>query len=298
MHIGMIGLGKMGLNLVKNILEQQIKVTAFDLNPTARISAQKNGAQIATSLTELVAKLPQPRIIWIMVPAGKPTEATIKQLAVLLTADDIVIDGGNSFYRDSIRHGQELAAANINFFDVGTSGGMAGARHNGNFMIGGPADIFPQIKPLFQKIAAPNGYLYTGPTGSGHYLKMVHNGIEYGMMQAIGEGFEILQKSPYNYNNATVAQVWNHGSVIRSWLMELAQQQFAKDPQLSQIKGIMHSSGEGAWTSEEAIRLHVPAPVISAALMMRYRSEEADTLNGKVVAALRNGFGGHTMEKN
>lgn len=297
MEIGMIGLGKMGLNLVKNLLDQQVDVTAFDLSATARSVAQSNGARTADNLAKLVAQLTRPRLIWIMVPAGKPTDTTINQLEKLLDADDIVIDGGNSFYQDSIRHGKQLATAKIHFFDVGTSGGMAGARHNGNFMIGGPKEVFPRIEPLFKKIAAQNGYLYTGPTGSGHYLKMVHNGIEYGMMQAIGEGFEILQKSPYAYDNAAVAQVWNHGSVIRSWLMELAQQQFAHDPQLSQIKGVMHSSGEGAWTSEEAIRLHVAAPVISAALMMRYRSEEADTLNGKVVAALRNGFGGHAVEK-
>jgi 6-phosphogluconate dehydrogenase len=231
-----------------------------------------------------------------MVPAGKPTQSTIDQLTNLLTVDDIVIDGGNSFYKDSIRHGEQLSEQGIHFFDVGTSGGMAGARRNGNFMIGGEQALFSRIEPLFQAIAAPDGYLYTGPAGSGHYLKMVHNGIEYGMMQAIGEGFEVLDAGPFDYDNAAVAKMWNHGSVIRGWLMELAQNAFAADPGLAAIKGVMHSSGEGAWTVEEAIRLHVPTPVISSALLARYRSEKPDAMTGKVVAALRNQFGGHAVD--
>ena len=231
-----------------------------------------------------------------MLPAGKPTDDTIKELSELLDEDDVVIDGGNSFYQDSIRHAEILKERGIHFFDVGTSGGKAGARQNGNFMIGGPQAIFARIEPLFKAIAAEDGYLYTGKAGSGHYLKMVHNGIEYGMMQAIGEGFEVLSESQFDYDNEAVAKVWNHGSVVRSWLMELAQDAFSKDANLDEIKGVMHSSGEGAWTVQEALRLRVPTPVISSALMMRYRSEKDDTMTGKVVAALRNEFGGHAVD--
>lgn len=296
MHIGMVGLGKMGMNLVANMRDHDIEVTAFDLNDKAREEVGQYGAKAVASLDALVMSLASPRIIWSMVPAGKPTEATISQLAKLLRPDDIVIDGGNSYYQDSIAHGKLLAAEGIHFFDVGTSGGMAGARADGNFMIGGDKAIFNKIEPLFKAIAAKGGYLYTGPAGSGHYLKMVHNGIEYGMMQAIGEGFDVLAHSPYDYDNAAVANMWNNGSVIRSWLMDLAANAFTEDSNLEKIQGIMHSSGEGAWTVEEALRLHVATPVIASSLMMRYRSEEADTMTGKVVAALRNQFGGHAVD--
>lgn len=269
MHIGMVGLGKMGMNLVANMRDHDIEVTAFDLNDKAREAVGQYGAKAVASLDALVMSLASPRIIWSMVPAGKPTEATISQLAKLLRPDDIVIDGGNSYYQDSIAHGKLLAAEGIHFFDVGTSGGMAGARADGNFMIGGDKAIFNKIEPLFKAIAAKGGYLYTGPAGSGHYLKMVHNGIEYGMMQAIGEGFDVLAHSPYDYDNAAVANMWNNGSVIRSWLMDLAANAFTEDANLEKIQGIMHSSGEGAWTVEEALRLHVATPVIASSLMMR-----------------------------
>ena len=297
MNIGMIGLGKMGLNLVKNMRDHDIDVAAFDLNEAAREAAQATGASAYASVAELVAALPTPKIVWVMVPAGNPTQACIDQLANLLDAGDIVIDGGNSFYQDSLAHNDQLAEQGIRFFDAGTSGGMAGARRDGNFMIGGDKDAWPLIEPLFAAVAQEDGYLYTGPAGSGHYLKMVHNGIEYGMMQAIGEGFDVLAKSEFDYDNEAVAKLWDHGSVIRGWLMELAQSAFSEDPKLDEIRGVMHSSGEGAWTVEEAIRLHVPTPVISSALMMRYRSEEEDTVTGKVVAALRNQFGGHAVDK-
>ncbi|MCI1913266.1 MAG: decarboxylating 6-phosphogluconate dehydrogenase [Schleiferilactobacillus harbinensis] len=296
MQVGMIGLGKMGQNLVRNMRDHDIEVVAFDLNEAALTEATASGAKTVTSVAGLVHALSLPRLVWVMVPAGKPTQSTIDQLTNLLTVDDIVIDGGNSFYKDSIRHGEQLSEQGIHFFDVGTSGGMAGARRNGNFMIGGEQALFSRIEPLFQAIAAPDGYLYTGPAGSGHYLKMVHNGIEYGMMQAIGEGFEVLDAGPFDYDNAAVAKMWDHGSVIRGWLMELAQNAFAADPGLAAIKGVMHSSGEGAWTVEEAIRLHVPTPVISSALLARYRSEKPDAMTGKVVAALRNQFGGHAVD--
>lgn len=296
LHIGMIGLGKMGMNLVQNMRDHGIAVTAYDLNTAARTQVAAYGATAVDSLAALVRALTPPRIVWLMVPAGTPTEQSIETLTGLLSPDDVLIDGGNSFYKDSQRRAAALSAQGIHFFDAGTSGGMAGARRDGNFMIGGEADVFPRIAPLFQAIAAPNGYLFTGPAGSGHYLKMVHNGIEYGMMQAIGEGFEVLAKSEYDYDNAAVAKMWNHGSVIRSWLMGLAENAFTADPNLTAIKGVMHSSGEGAWTVEEGIRLHVPTPAISAALMARYRSEAPDAMSGKVVAALRNQFGGHAVD--
>lgn len=296
MEIGLIGLGKMGLNLAKNMRDHQIEVVAFDLFAEARQAATKAQIKTVTDLQSLVKGLTQPRIVWSMLPAGKPTDDTIKELSELLDEDDVVIDGGNSFYQDSIRHAEILKEQGIHFFDVGTSGGKAGARQNGNFMIGGPQPIFARIEPLFKAIAAEDGYLYTGKAGSGHYLKMVHNGIEYGMMQAIGEGFEVLNESQFDYDNEAVAKVWNHGSVVRSWLMELAQDAFSKDANLDEIKGVMHSSGEGAWTVQEALRLRVPTPVISSALMMRYRSEKDDTMTGKVVAALRNEFGGHAVD--
>lgn len=296
MEIGLIGLGKMGLNLAKNMRDHQIEVVAFDLFAEARQAATKAQIKTVTDLQSLVKGLTQPRIVWSMLPAGKPTDDTIKELSELLDEDDVVIDGGNSFYQDSIRHAEILKEQGIHFFDVGTSGGKAGARQNGNFMIGGSQPIFARIEPLFKAIAAEDGYLYTGKAGSGHYLKMVHNGIEYGMMQAIGEGFEVLSESQFDYDNEAVAKVWNHGSVVRSWLMELAQEAFSKDANLDEIKGVMHSSGEGAWTVQEALRLRVPTPVISSALMMRYRSEKDDTMTGKVVAALRNEFGGHAVD--
>lgn len=296
MEIGLIGLGKMGLNLAKNMRDHQVEVVAFDLFAKARQSAADAQVKTVTDLQSLVKGLKQPRVVWSMLPAGKPTDETIKELSEMLDEDDVVIDGGNSFYQDSIRHAEVLKERGIHFFDVGTSGGKAGARHDGNFMIGGPKKVFGRIEPLFKAIAAEDGYLYTGKAGSGHYLKMVHNGIEYGMMQAIGEGFEVLSESQFDYDNEAVAKVWNHGSVVRSWLMELAQDAFSKDADLDEIKGVMHSSGEGAWTVQEALRLRVPTPVISSALMMRYRSEKDDTMTGKVVAALRNEFGGHAVD--
>lgn len=293
----MIGLGKMGINLTENLIRNGNEVVAFDLNDAARNDASTLGAQVEATLEDAVKALSAPRIVWVMLPAGKPTNQTVDTLSNILDPDDIVIDGGNSFFEDSLEHNKILAAKNIKFFDVGTSGGMSGANRDGNFMIGGDDEkLFAYIEPIFQGIAQKDGYLYTGKAGSGHYLKMVHNGIEYGMMQSIAEGFDVLAHSQYDYNNEAVAKVWEHGSVIRSWLMELAQSAFSKDPKLDEIKGVMNSSGEGKWTLEEALKLQVPTPVIGASLMMRYRSQEDDTVTGKVVAALRNEFGGHDVE--
>ncbi|SMH69708.1 putative hydroxyacid dehydrogenase [Latilactobacillus curvatus] len=298
MKLAMTGLGKMGINLVANLRRNGHEVVAFDLNEAAVQEATRLGALPAKDIDDVVAQLPQPKIVWSMLPAGKPTQATIETLSTKLTAGDIVIDGGNSFFEDSKQHNALLATKGIHFFDAGTSGGMSGANADGNFMIGGDsAEVFKQIEPIFKDIAQKDGYLYTGKAGSGHYLKMVHNGIEYGMMQSIAEGFDVLSHGEFEYDNEAVAKVWSNGSVIRGWLMELAESAFAKDPNLEGLKGIMHSSGEGKWTLDEALKLQVPTPVIGLSLMMRYRSLEDDTFTGKVVAALRNEFGGHAVDK-
>lgn len=297
MKVGLVGLGKMGFNLGLNMMEHGHEVVAFDLNPNAVQSFQQEGGKPATSLLELVGNLETPRILFIMVPQGKPVDDILGQLTPHLSAGDSVIEAGNSHYKDTLRRSAALKEEGIHYFDVGTSGGMEGARHGACYMIGGDADVFPTIEPLFRDTAVPGGYLYTGRSGSGHYSKMVHNGIEYGMMAAIGEGFEVLDKSPFDYDYEQLARVWSNGSVIRGWLMDLTQKAFAKDPKLDEIMGVMHSSGEGKWTVEEALDLEVAAPVIALSLLMRYRSQETDTFTGKVVAALRNEFGGHAVEK-
>ncbi|WP_447408788.1 phosphogluconate dehydrogenase (NAD(+)-dependent, decarboxylating) [Weissella confusa] len=299
MKFAMIGLGKMGLNLVKNATDNGHEVVAFDLNAdfVKEADAYSDLVSPATDMDDMLAQLPSPKVVWVMVPAGVPTNSTIDTLIEKLDEGDIIIDGGNSNYKDNLEQNKRTTAAGIKFFDAGTSGGMSGARNGGNFMIGGDdAEAWKTLEPLFKSIALEDGYLYTGRLGSGHYLKMVHNGIEYGMMQAIAEGFEVLEASQFDYDYEAVAKLWNHGSVVRSWLMELAEEQFAKDPKLSAISGRMHSSGEGKWTIEESLDLEVPAPVIALSLMMRYRSLQEDTFTGKVVSALRNGFGGHAMD--
>lgn len=299
MKFAMIGLGKMGLNLVKNAVDNGNEVVVFDLNKdfVAEAAAYSDAVTPSDSIDDMLAKLPTPKIAWVMVPAGVPTNSTIDTLIEKMDEGDFIIDGGNSNYKDNLEQNKRTTAAGIKFFDAGTSGGMSGARNGGNFMIGGDdEEAWKVLEPLFKGIALEDGYLYTGRLGSGHYLKMVHNGIEYGMMQAIAEGFEILEASQFDYDYEAVAKLWNHGSVVRSWLMELAEEQFAKDPKLSAISGRMHSSGEGKWTVEESLDLDVPAPVIALSLMMRYRSLQEDTFTGKVVSALRNGFGGHAMD--
>ena len=298
MEIGLVGLGKMGINLAQNMLRHQHKVVGFDLNNALVEKAVGYGATGAASLAEMVQKMTAPRVVWVMVPAGKPTDVAIAQLGDLLEAGDYLIDGGNTFWKDSLRHNRLISEKGIHYFDAGSSGGWRGALNGGNFMIGGDdAAAFETIRPLFEDISQEDGYLYTGKAGSGHYLKMVHNGIEYGMMAAIGEGFEVLEAYQFDYDNEAVAKLWNHGSVVRSWLIELAQDAFSKDPHLAEIAGRMHSNGEGQWTVEEAMDQHVPTPVIYAAVAERYRSMQDDTFTGKVVAALRNEFGGHAVDK-
>lgn len=298
MQIGLVGLGKMGFNLAQNMAEHGFQVNAFDLSAEAlgRVNGVK-GIKGFSSIKELVRSLDKPRTFWIMVPAGVPTEETLSSLLELLDQGDIILDGGNSKYTDSLRRYRICKEKGISFMDVGTSGGMSGARNGACVMVGGERKTFDYLEPLFRAIAVEDGYLYTGKAGSGHFLKMVHNGIEYGMMQSIAEGFEVLQKSDFEYDNEAVAKVWNHGSVIRSWLIELLQDAFSKDGNLEKLSGVMASSGEGKWTLETALDMQVPTPVIALSLLMRYRSLESDTFSGKIVAALRNEFGGHAVVK-
>ncbi|WP_141604181.1 phosphogluconate dehydrogenase (NAD(+)-dependent, decarboxylating) [Terrilactibacillus laevilacticus] len=296
MNIGFIGLGKMGANMVENMLEHGHEVVVYDKYVSPSLELKAKGAVQASGLHDLINKLPKPRKIWVMVPVGEPIKEVLSELLEILEPHDIVIDGGNSNYKLSMDWSARFKEAGIHFLDVGTSGGMSGARHGACFMIGGNENAFKSVEKVIQDIAIQDGYLYTGPSGSGHFLKMVHNGIEYGMMQAIAEGFEVVEKSSFNYDLEAVSHVWNHGSVIRCWLMELIENAFKKDPDLDGIKGIMASSGEGKWTVETALDLQVPTPVIALSLMMRYRSLETDTFTGKVVAALRNEFGGHAVE--
>jgi 6-phosphogluconate dehydrogenase len=296
MKIGVIGLGKMGFNLSLNIMNKH-EVAAYDVDSenVKKLSAQ--GGTGTSSIQELVTNLNSPRVLWLMVPAGEITEKVLEELKGLLESGDIVIDGGNSNYKDSIRRAGELKEFGVHFLDVGTSGGTEGARNGVCTMIGGNKEAFDTVEELFQDISVPNGYFYAGETGSGHFLKMVHNGVEYGMMQSIAEGFEVLEKSNFEFDYERVARVWNNGSVIRSWLMELTENAFSKDAKLEGLKGIMQSSGEGKWTVETALDLQAATPVIAMSLMMRYRSLDEDTFSGKVVAALRNEFGGHSVIK-
>lgn len=292
MQLGMIGLGKMGYALAMNAMEHGHEVTAYDVSAESLQRFEQEGGSAVGTLSDLVGRLAQPRLIWVMVPAER-TEQVLEELKLLLGAGDRVIDGGNSHYKQSVERAAVFAELGIDFFDVGTSGGVEGARNGACAMVGGKASSFREIEPLFRDLCVPNGYHYAGESGSGHFLKMVHNGIEYGMMQSIAEGFEILHKSPYDFDYEQVAKVWNNGSVIRSWLMELIEEAFAQDAKLDRLRGVMQSSGEGKWTVEAALELQTAAPVIALSLMMRYRSLEEDTFSGKVVAALRNGFGGH-----
>lgn len=297
MQIGIVGLGKMGYQLSLNLLDKNYDVVANDVNVEAMEKLSIDGGKTTDTIEQLVQSLEKPRTVWMMVPAGEITESVFTSILAHLEEGDRIIDGGNAHYKDSIARSKRCEEKGIYFFDCGTSGGVDGARQGACVMVGGNEKVFKEIEQLFKDLTVENGYLYTGEVGSGHFLKMVHNGIEYGMMQSIAEGFDILEKSSFNYDYEKVAKVWNNGSVIRSWLMELTENAFSKDSKLEDIKGVMHSSGEGKWTVETALDLEMAAPVITLALLMRYRSQEDDTFTGKVVAALRNEFGGHAVEK-
>lgn len=288
----------MGFNLALNLKRNQYQVVAQDVNTDFVAKIGHEGIEMAYTVEELCQKLSGRKVIWLMVPAGEIVDAVIHALLPYLSPNDILIDGGNSNFNDSKRRYSKLKTLGIDFLDCGTSGGTSGALHGACTMIGGDPEVFDYVAKVFKDISVENGSLYTGAAGSGHFTKMVHNGIEYGMMQSIAEGFEVFEHSEFDIDFQKTAKLFNHGSVVRSWLMELTENAFAKDPKLDGIKGIMHSSGEGKWTLETALDLGVPTPVIALSIMMRYRSQMSDTFSGKVVAALRNEFGGHAVEKN
>lgn len=297
MKIAMIGLGRMGLNMAKRLLQGGHEVVAYNRTPQKTDEIVQEGAIGAYSLEEVVENLTTPRVAWIMLPAGSAVDEHIGQLKDLLSKGDIVVDGGNTYYKDDIRRAELLAEKEIQFMDAGVSGGIWGLEKGYCLMVGGEKEIFHYLEPIFKTLAPDEGYLYCGATGAGHFVKMVHNGIEYGMMQAYGEGFEILEASPYaeSFNYAEIAHLWNQGSVVRSWLLELAESAFEKDEKLSEIRGYVEDSGEGRWTVQQAIENGVSAPVIALSLMRRFRSQKQDPFSDKVVAALRREFGGHAV---
>jgi len=296
MEIAFVGLGRMGGNMVKRLLERgDHRVAAFDPNPAAVQEVVEAGATGAASLKELAAAIQPPRAFWVMVPAGPPVDDTLLTLAGLCTRGDLFIDGGNSFYKDSIRRSEEMAARGYEMMDVGTSGGVWGHDIGYCMMVGGSLKSFLRIEPALHTLAPQGGYAHVGPNGAGHFSKMVHNGIEYGLMQSYAEGFAILNGSQFQYDMHALASLWNHGSVVRSWLLELAEDAFSKDPKLEQVAGYVEDTGEGRWTVEAAIEEAVPAPVIAEALFDRFRSRQAESFGDKVLAVLRKEFGGHAI---
>lgn len=298
MKIGFIGLGKMGAQMVERLLQRGHQVAAYDLSEQARSAIVKKGSEAVMSLPELVKKLASPRIVWVMLPAGEPTEETINALTPLLGKGDTVIDGGNSYYKDSLRRSEELKKKDIAFLDAGTSGGVWGLKIGYCLMIGGEKEAFEKVEPVFKALAPDDGYAHVGKSGAGHFVKMVHNGIEYAMLQAYGEGFEVMEaKKEFNLNLRRIAGLWNHGSVVRSWILELAEDAFKKNPHLEGVEGFVADSGEGRWTVAEAISEDVPAPVITLSLLERMRSRQKESFSAKTIAALRNEFGGHEVKK-
>ena len=296
MKLGFIGLGRMGLNMVARLRQGGHEPVVFDVKPEALQAATAIGAITASSLSTMASQLPVPRLVWVMVPAGTITEGVITELSACLSPGDIVVDGGNSNFHDSTRRAKNLAANGIIMLDVGTSGGIWGLKEGYCLMAGGDKSAFNRIEPVLKTLAPPEGYLYVGPSGAGHYVKMIHNGIEYALMQAYAEGFDILQASEYDINLTELCHLWNRGSVVRSWLLELAERAFAEDPGLEKISDYVEDSGEGRWTVQEAMDRSVPATSIANALMTRFRSRQTESFAGKVLAALRNQFGGHPMK--
>jgi len=296
MRIGFIGLGRMGSNMVRRLIRDGHQVVAFNRTAEKTREIAGEGAEPSFSLEELVKKLQKPRAVWIMVPAGDATEAQIEDLMGLLEPGDTIIDGGNSNFHDSKRRHDKVATKGLKYVDAGVSGGIWGLANGFCLMVGGEKDAVTPLEPAFRSLAPPDGYLHVGGPGAGHYVKMVHNGIEYGMMQAYAEGFEILHASDYELDLAGISKLWNHGSVVRSWLLELAERAFAADQELTHLRGWVEDSGEGRWTVQEAIDQDVPAPVITLSLLMRLRSRQEDSYGAKVLAALRNEFGGHAVK--
>ncbi len=304
MQIGFIGLGRMGANMVRRLVRDGHSVVAYNRTVEKAVelageeSASGHDLTSASSVEELVAKLAKPRVAWIMVPAGDATEEQIRELLEHLEPGDTIVDGGNTNFHDDVRRHAECAKHGVQYVDAGVSGGIWGLANGFCLMVGGDREAVEPIEPAFRSLAPDNGYLHAGPPGAGHYVKMVHNGIEYGLMQAYAEGFEIMHASEYPLDLAAISDLWNHGSVVRSWLLELATDAFRKNGEdLAELKGWVADSGEGRWTVQEAIDRDVPAPVITLSLLTRFRSRQDDSYGAKVLAALRNEFGGHAVKE-
>jgi len=294
----MVGLGKMGANMTVRLSRGGHDLVVFDVDKDAitHVSELADNASGAASIADLAGKLEPPRAVWTMVPSGVITDATIEELATHLEPGDAVIDGGNSHYTDSLAHAEALAKKNIDFVDAGTSGGVWGLEEGYSLMIGAKADVFARLEPIFETLGPADGYARVGEPGAGHFTKMVHNGIEYALMQAYGEGFDILAGSEFDLKIDEIAEVWRHGSVIRSWLLDLAASALSKDPGLEQISGFVQDSGEGRWTVETAVNQGTPAPTIAMALFARFASRQDDSFANRMIAALRHEFGGHSVE--
>jgi len=297
MELGMIGLGRMGANMTERLVLGGHRIISYDRSPEAIQRVVDKGAVGSRSLADFVQQLSQPRAAWLMVPSGDPVDQTIEQLLPQLAKGDVIIDGGNSYYKDSIRRAEKLKQQGIYFVDAGTSGGIWGLRVGYCIMLGGEKQVVERLDPIFKTLAPKDGYLHVGPSGAGHFVKMIHNGIEYGMLQANGEGFELLKASGFDLDLGKIAHLWDQGSVVRSWLLELAESAFNKDPELASIKGYVEDSGEGRWTVLEAVERDVPASVLTLSLFARFASRQEDSFSAKVIAALRNEFGGHAVKK-
>lgn len=297
MQVAMVGLGRMGGAMAERLLEGGHRVVVYNRSPEPVERLAEKGAVPTRSLVELVGRLDKPRVVWLMLPAGSVTGETVERLSELLESGDILVDGGNSFYRESQERAERLRPKGIHYLDVGTSGGIWGLKEGYGLMVGGDREAFESIEPLLSTLSYPEGYGWLGPSGAGHFVKMVHNGIEYGLLEAYAEGFEILRASPFQLDLGGVAKLWNRGSVIRSWLLKLAEDAFARDPDLSDIAGYVADTGEGRWTVTTAIDLDVPAPVITLSLLGRLRSRQEESFAAKVIAALRREFGGHAVRE-
>ncbi len=296
MKLGFVGLGKMGGNMVQRLLAGGHEIVAYARSEDSIREAESRGAAGARSLEELVAKLAAPRVVWLMIPAGKPVEETLSQLSGMLSAGDVVVDGGNSRFSDSAHRAAELAGRGIGFLDAGTSGGIWGLKNGYCLMVGGKAEHFRMVEPALATLAPKDGYAHVGQAGAGHYVKMVHNAIEYSMLQGYGEGFEMLQASGYDLDLLQVSRLWTHASVVRSWLLDLLVRALEEDPRLADIRGYVEDSGEGRWTLHEAIERSVPMPSLADALFARFSSRQKESFSAKVIAALRNQFGGHAVK--
>jgi 6-phosphogluconate dehydrogenase len=297
MRLAMVGLGRMGGNMTVRLLRDGHEVVAYDPGQEAVDRAAQAGAVAASSLEDMVGKLEAPRVVWLMVPSGKITEDSFQTVKGLLSEGDIVIDGGNSNWNDSMRRAADAARTGVHFLDAGTSGGIWGLENGYCLMVGGDAGAFATAEPIFATLAPQDGYAHVGASGAGHYVKMVHNGIEYGLLAAYGEGFDILHSSPFDLDLFRIAGIWRYGSVVRSWLLELLVDAFERDPKLEAIRGYVDDSGEGRWTVQAAIDQNVPAPITAISLFQRFASREEESYAAKVIAALRNEFGGHAVKK-